>query len=811
MLSTFLVAKHGKQPERMKYVISWIKVEEVFKDDYWSYWHVKRENRSADRQTFGFLILRGDNNEKVLSTDCIININGGGVVPGIAAAGNVYQLEGIEVNADREYDKFGNVVTKQSYYRTGGDVTVINRKEIEEKHYQSIEDAIKRVPGVWISGTGHHADVVGMTGAGSNYQNELSINGDSNVVILIDGVRLAGEAMGVGGTERGADSGAKVMLNMISSIDNVESIEVIKGASASIYGANATGGVINIITRKGTQDPQTSVRLGGGSWGKYNASLVHSGASEDGKTTYFVGINRERSGDTEYKDKSLGKVVTFLNSHYKNDAIIAKVDRDLGNGRSVSFAYSHMNSLSGNPSIAPDYATLDMLWNGQMPGGGQYTAPGYRNWYWLNALWGGYVKDISNRYNLTYTFHKDHDIPSFIRFYMVRDHVGVFDLAGNGGLMFTNPSIYLNPESVALFRSKRREIGNDLNNKGVELQLAKTIGKHNLITGFEYSKSDYTWERWSNNRTPPFDIGRKMTIETSRNFFYSWVQDKIEVNDKFTVTPGVRYSYYGVLKSSEDGVRKDYPSTSHITYNVQAAYQFNPSSSMYASISNVFSPVGFTNSYNEDPAEKLDNEKGMNYSIGLKKKISGNTLAEVNFSYLDMSNAIGIYPVWNEETQTTKSRMINARQKKQALNVGVRHSFNDNWQLGLSYAYVYDRFKGKNDTIDTSIPGTTVDDMINAYRPSNIYQIDLSYQKNKWYVDLWSQIMTGMNDLYYTDSQFVILGMTVNYQLNDQVQLYVTGDNLTNEAYETKARSFMHQGAYPQPSRSFTVGLQAKF
>lgn len=39
-------------------------------------------------------------------------------------------------------DKFGNIITEQSYYRTGGDVEVVNRKEIEDHHYNSISEAL---------------------------------------------------------------------------------------------------------------------------------------------------------------------------------------------------------------------------------------------------------------------------------------------------------------------------------------------------------------------------------------------------------------------------------------------------------------------------------------------------------------------------------------------------------------------------------------------------------------------------------------------------------------------------------------------
>lgn len=57
-----------------------------------------------------------------------------------------------------------------------------------------------------------------------------------------------------------------VDLNQVVNINNVEKIEVIKGPGASVYGADATGGVINIITRKGADENQGTIDLSTGSW-----------------------------------------------------------------------------------------------------------------------------------------------------------------------------------------------------------------------------------------------------------------------------------------------------------------------------------------------------------------------------------------------------------------------------------------------------------------------------------------------------------------------------------------------------------------
>ena len=69
----------------------------------------------------------------------------------VFAEAPVYSLDPVYVVGAHKVldsDKFGNIITEQSYYRTGGDVEVVNRKEIEDHHYNSISEAIKSIPGV---------------------------------------------------------------------------------------------------------------------------------------------------------------------------------------------------------------------------------------------------------------------------------------------------------------------------------------------------------------------------------------------------------------------------------------------------------------------------------------------------------------------------------------------------------------------------------------------------------------------------------------------------------------------------------------
>lgn len=106
-------------------------------------------------------------------------------------------------------------------------VNIITRKDIEQMHARSLTDVVKTLPG---------AEVVSNGGRGQ--QSTVLVRGatSAETLVLMDGVRINSATNG------GADF-SSIPLNQ------VERIEYIRGARASVYGADAIGGVINIITR----------------------------------------------------------------------------------------------------------------------------------------------------------------------------------------------------------------------------------------------------------------------------------------------------------------------------------------------------------------------------------------------------------------------------------------------------------------------------------------------------------------------------------------------------------------------------------
>lgn len=88
---------------------------------------------------------------------------------------NVYTLDTVVVEADKTKNKFGDTITEQSYYRTGGDVKVITREELDKRHYTDVTEAIKRIPGITFQNPGYRGGEYGY----QFYNNGISINGDT--------------------------------------------------------------------------------------------------------------------------------------------------------------------------------------------------------------------------------------------------------------------------------------------------------------------------------------------------------------------------------------------------------------------------------------------------------------------------------------------------------------------------------------------------------------------------------------------------------------------------------------------------------
>ena len=170
------------------------------------------------------------------------------VAPALAAGQEQKTVEPVVVTATK-------VETPSE--QIGASISVVNGDDFQTHHYPSVDEALRNVPGVEIRRSGSYGKTSSITIRGANA---------NQVQVLVDGVRVKSPTLG------------QVDLSDLSP-DLIERIEIIRGAQSTLYGADAIGGVVNIITRKGSGGPlQASVQQEVGNYDTLASRATVTGA-----------------------------------------------------------------------------------------------------------------------------------------------------------------------------------------------------------------------------------------------------------------------------------------------------------------------------------------------------------------------------------------------------------------------------------------------------------------------------------------------------------------------------------------------------
>lgn len=121
---------------------------------------------------------------------------------------------------------------EQKIQNAPASISVISKQQLEDKAYRDVTDALKDVPGVVVTGGGSSSDI-SIRGMASQY-----------TLFLVDGKRISTR-----GTRPNSDN-AGIEQGWLPPLESIERIEVIRGPMSSLYGSDAMGGVINVITKK---------------------------------------------------------------------------------------------------------------------------------------------------------------------------------------------------------------------------------------------------------------------------------------------------------------------------------------------------------------------------------------------------------------------------------------------------------------------------------------------------------------------------------------------------------------------------------
>ncbi|MDD3656119.1 MAG: TonB-dependent receptor [Atribacterota bacterium] len=199
-------------------------------------------------------------------------------------------------------------------------VEIINKKDIEISKSENLSGIIKNIAGLEITDYGSPGDI-----------KSVSIRGSSpeQVLIMIDGKVVNDPQTG------------KIDLGLIP-VGMIEKIEIYRGPASALYGANALGGVINIITQGGGEEKKGTAGVYFGSYHtqKYQASYQNRSNDFD---YFFTGEYYQTEGDRE-------------NSQLDKISLLGKISKEIDQKTDLDLSIRYHDYQRGLPGSL-DYPT----------------------------------------------------------------------------------------------------------------------------------------------------------------------------------------------------------------------------------------------------------------------------------------------------------------------------------------------------------------------------------------------------------------------------------------------------------------------
>ena len=236
----------------------------------------------------------------------------------------VYSEEPVEELPPIEVSSSRLKTTKEKY---AGSITVITQEEIKKSGMPKVENILRNQLslGVFKQGGVGGQSTIRMRGANAK-----------NTLVIIDGARVNGNT-----------TGEFDFRNL--NTENIERIEILRGPQTTIWGADAVGGVINIITKKGRGAPTHTLSFEGGSFGTYRETLGSSGSVDD----VDYSVSASRTDISGYSDFNENRGATEKDG-YENTSLSSRVGTSFsGDGRAefigrYTRSYSDVDNTTGD-------------------------------------------------------------------------------------------------------------------------------------------------------------------------------------------------------------------------------------------------------------------------------------------------------------------------------------------------------------------------------------------------------------------------------------------------------------------------------
>jgi iron complex outermembrane receptor protein len=611
-------------------------------------------------------------------------------------------------------------------------VTVITKDDIEKMHAKTVDDVLNKAAGIsvrrckGIADTGH--TTIGMRGTGRD---------TGRTLFLKDGIPLNNTYIGSCGN-----------FWDVLSVDDIEKIEIVRGAASALYGSNAMGGVINIITRPARKKIAGSVSLEGGTFDTYIGNAKFSSATD--KYGLRVAAGHKRTDGYEYYEGDKWKDY-YETPETKNSN--ASVGADIWLGESLlklDYEYFHQDSLARTSSeydSERDTNKFSVNYN-MLSGKTDFNIKSYYFDYDAQTK--------SRKYNSTTRaydkFYYDNDIPK--------------------------------------------------DDWGVMLQATRELGNHRLTLG-----SDIKWGKCDSKYT--YATGDR-NFSGKQDFYSLFLNDEMLIGDKIVLSAGVRYDHWenhdgDFYDDTTATVRSiKYPDKTDDAWCPRAgiAYKLKEDTKLRASFGTGFKAPSLYYLYKSGPhgstrfdlanpdleAEKMP----WSYDVGFDMEPNDNLSLTFTWYQSRFKDFLGdktldpsqVPSYFTPDPGMSVIQKVNmGRVDIHGVEAGLEYTFNSRWSAFVNHTYNVSKIKEYEEKPE--VEGNYL-----SYSPKHMTKIGFTYDNADLFtLSLYiTNVGSRFGDFENTDKKklegYQIVDIRVSRELFKGMELFLNLDNVTDEKYQ---------------------------
>lgn len=586
--------------------------------------------------------------------------------------------------------------------------TIVSAKDIETYQYRNIVDALKSVPGLSVVQSGARGSVTSIFTRGTN---------SNQTLILVNGMPV---------NDPSSPSGAANLAGI--PLDSVSRIEVVRGPQSALYGSQAIGGVVNIITKTGAGEPFTTARVEGGTLGTLNTYASTGGSFDD--TDYFLSLSREatdgnditpsRLRDTRGEEKdgnellsASGRIGTKFNEYVSGSVFAQYTDQKTDTDQDGS-----------NAGFTPFYQNLDstfelnrLFLSGDLKG---RLASGR----WRPKLSFGYTRQNS----------KSSDDPD----------------AG-----------------ASIYQSRAEYTGETIK---LALDHAVDLSPQHMLTFGQ----DYTYESYESNGFRDFGgfiISPSSDVDTRA--FAVYAGDHVTVGERFFATVSIRYD---MPEDLDD--RFSYtlaPGYYHVETDTRLTASYGTgykAPSLYQRYG--FDPDNFGSFFSGNPDLKAEKSKG--WEIGLQQGfLEGKALAGATWFDTEIEDAISIIFVGFNSTAVNIQKF-----ETKGIEAFLEFHPADNVTARIDYTFTI--LKADTSAVVGAFTRRPRHEIGLAahWEPvsGTVFSTDLQW------IDPYRDIPRDGFNTYVYPASYAVVNVAASHRLTDSIQLTARVNNLLNKRYE---------------------------